>query len=253
MMLDKRSVELLCTEDGRYHLRFRCNSKVRCFITVMFFCLDTIGANRLTEIVCHEHYRSSSHLLEPGENFVYEQPPEAAVDTSSLGDYIYYKENSPQYPIVVLMERAEYCSEQVNKLFTYMTFTKPERPGQGLGVRVLKQRIEHGDRCFDLKEVFGISSHPAEGDAAGGSQGNADILSQTATNTVEESNECVICLTSAPEVTIIPCGHHCMCAECAAYVRESSQSEKCPICRGPILRLLHIPSTGDIPGGSGAQ
>ena len=91
--------------------------------------------------------------------------------------------------------------------------------------------MRHGG-CFGPMVLLGFAcfvvrrpSHHCvlcAGDAAGGSQGNADILSQTATNTVEESNECVICLTSAPEVTIIPCGHHCMCAECGACVFSPS-------------------------------
>jgi hypothetical protein len=49
---------------------------------------------------------------------------------------------------------------------------------------------------------------------------------------VYADNECCICLTSAPSVTLQPCRHKVLCHPC------SQELTSCPICRGPIDYLL---------------
>lgn len=46
--------------------------------------------------------------------------------------------------------------------------------------------------------------------------------------------DCVICLAAGRDTAIDPCGHISMCAPCATAVKE------CPVCRGPIGKLLKV-------------
>jgi len=45
---------------------------------------------------------------------------------------------------------------------------------------------------------------------------------------------CVVCMAKPEEVAVDPCGHLSMCEECASQVRQ------CPVCRGPIEKLLRV-------------
>ena len=51
--------------------------------------------------------------------------------------------------------------------------------------------------AYNMKEVFGLK----------------DVLN--ALEGEEEGNECLICLTNIKDTMIFPCGHLCLCRECA--------------------------------------
>ena len=48
----------------------------------------------------------------------------------------------------------------------------------------------------------------------------------------EDSEECIICFSENHEVVVVPCGHFCMCGDCADKIKKSSG--KCPVCRGDM-------------------
>lgn len=45
----------------------------------------------------------------------------------------------------------------------------------------------------------------------------------------EDSTDCIICMERDYDVVMVPCGHYCMCQECANKILSSTG--KCPICR----------------------
>lgn len=45
---------------------------------------------------------------------------------------------------------------------------------------------------------------------------------------------CVICMENPEEIAVDPCGHLSMCAECADKVQQ------CPVCRGPVEKMLRV-------------
>ena len=53
------------------------------------------------------------------------------------------------------------------------------------------------------------------------------------------ADECVVCLDGAPTHIFFPCGHQCVCAECAARVAELG-SGTCPLCKqeGGVCRVF---------------
>ena len=48
---------------------------------------------------------------------------------------------------------------------------------------------------------------------------------------VPDSLECIICMENMKEVMLEPCGHVCICRECAERMRLPSGRVKCPVCR----------------------
>ena len=50
-----------------------------------------------------------------------------------------------------------------------------------------------------------------------------------------EAPTCVICLEKPPIMACVPCGHKCLCEDCA-----TEEIQTCPICRAPITDYLRI-------------
>jgi uncharacterized protein YoxC len=63
-------------------------------------------------------------------------------------------------------------------------------------------------------------------------------ISSHTPNTTQPVESCNICMDSEITHAFIPCGHHCVCEDCANVV--FSQSKQCPMCRGNIMGILRI-------------
>lgn len=44
-----------------------------------------------------------------------------------------------------------------------------------------------------------------------------------------DDQKCVVCVTNPKEVIVLPCGHVCLCEDCALQIKSA-----CPVCRGDI-------------------
>ena len=53
---------------------------------------------------------------------------------------------------------------------------------------------------------------------------------------VPDSLQCVVCLGAEREVILLPCGHVCVCADCADTLL--SQGHHCPVCRATIASVM---------------
>jgi len=58
------------------------------------------------------------------------------------------------------------------------------------------------------------------------------------TKNVNSTEECVVCMSAAKSIAVIPCGHKCCCVGCADVLQTTFSS--CPICRAPIQDLCKI-------------
>jgi len=56
----------------------------------------------------------------------------------------------------------------------------------------------------------------------------------------EGKAECVVCQDNAASRAVVPCGHHCLCDECAGLLESSTTSRLCPLCRGVLTSTLKI-------------
>ncbi|RWR94741.1 putative E3 ubiquitin-protein ligase LUL4 [Cinnamomum micranthum f. kanehirae] len=88
-------------------------------------------------------------------------------------------------------------------------------------VKVIKQILWVNGVRYELRELFGIeNSAEAEFDDSG------------------PGKECVICMSEPKDTAVLPCRHMCMCSECAKVLRF--QTNRCPICRQPVEKLIEI-------------
>ena len=51
--------------------------------------------------------------------------------------------------------------------------------------------------------------------------------------------QCSVCLAEIAEVIIQPCGHVCICRDCADTIMENVD-RKCPICRGRMKKIQNV-------------
>ncbi|KAK4784628.1 hypothetical protein SAY86_018996 [Trapa natans] len=102
-----------------------------------------------------------------------------------------------------------------------ITHVKFEKEKSEYKARVLKQILWVNGMRYELQEIYGIGNS-VDGDVDGNDLGK----------------ECVICLSEPRDTTVLPCRHMCMCSSCAKVLRF--QTDKCPICRHPVERLLEI-------------
>ena len=52
----------------------------------------------------------------------------------------------------------------------------------------------------------------------------------------EEDPDCVVCMDQDYDVVIVPCGHYCLCKDCASIIQ--GDTGLCPICRGVINKVV---------------
>ena len=68
-----------------------------------------------------------------------------------------------------------------------------------------------------------------------------DTETSTIVTAPNAAAECVIYHTSPSLRAIIPCGHYCLCDDCAVtLVASSPAASLCPLCRGEIQNTLKI-------------
>lgn len=112
---------------------------------------------------------------------------------------------------------------------TYARLTK-EEDGE-IGLRIIKQKIWFKGEAYELQEIYGMERN-ARGGVVMGTPSTADGLEDV------DGNECVICMSAPRDTAALPCRHMCMCNGCASALK--TQTNKCPICRNEIEKLLHI-------------
>ncbi|XP_022767347.1 probable E3 ubiquitin-protein ligase LOG2 [Durio zibethinus] len=109
-------------------------------------------------------------------------------------------------------------SGAMNSQITQAVFEKEKGEYQ---TRVLKQILWVNGMRYELQEIYGI-----------GNSVDNDVDAN------DPGKECVICLSEPRDTTVLPCRHMCMCSSCAKVL--SCQTNRCPICRQPVERLLEI-------------
>lgn len=212
---------------GQFLVSFTFDATVPGSITVIFFAKEEFDCNIIP---------MKENLLQPvsipfkeGLGQKFRQPAGTGIDFSTFEEIEFLKEGEMEvYPLVVKAEatpdndksNSEYQKAAApNSQITQAAFEKKEN-GE-YHVRVIKQILWVGGVRYELQEIYGIGNS-VDNDFDGNDPGK----------------ECVICLSEPRDTTVLPCRHMCMCSGCAKLLRL--QTNRCPICRQPVERLLEI-------------
>ncbi|CAN6351112.1 unnamed protein product [Urochloa humidicola] len=155
------------------------------------------------------------------------QPSGSGVD---LGFFSLDELSNPSgevFPLVVYAEAypsPEEGGPSVKSTRAQITLAVLEKNNNDLRVKVVKQILWIDGVRYELQEIFGLVSSTEE-----------DVADADAD---DAGKECVICLSEPRDTAVMPCRHLCLCSECAKTLRF--QSNKCPICRQPVEKLMEI-------------
>lgn len=227
--LKKESLRVEKDEEnpGRFLVSFTFDATVTGSITIMFFAKE--GEDCSLTPTKENMLAPVTVPFEQGLGQKFRQPCGTGIDFSMFEESELTKEGEMEaYPLAVKAEAipvspsgsADGNPEGVatNSQITKAVFEKEKGEYQ---VRVVKQILWVNGIRYELQEIYGIGNS-VDNDFDGNDPGK----------------ECVICLSEPRDTTVLPCRHMCMCSGCAKLLRF--QTNRCPICRQPVERLLEI-------------
>ncbi|XP_074582839.1 putative E3 ubiquitin-protein ligase LUL2 [Curcuma longa] len=226
----KESLRLEPDEEnpGFFLVAFNFDATVAGSITVFFFAKESTDCE-LTATK-DDFLKPVTIQFKQGLGQQFRQPSGAGIDLSRFEEVDLMKVmDLDTYPLAV---KAEACPsmDQVatgenqkliipNSQITQALFEKKEN-GE-YQIHVVKQILWVNKTKYELQEIYGIGNS-TDNDTDGNDPGK----------------ECVICLSEPRDTTVLPCRHMCLCSGCAKVLRY--QTNRCPICRQPVERLLEI-------------
>ncbi|GAV66390.1 zf-C3HC4_3 domain-containing protein [Cephalotus follicularis] len=214
---------------GKFLVSFTFDATAPGSITVMFFAKEGVDCDLIT--IGDDLPKPVTISFPQGLGQKFRQPSGTGIDFSVFEDVELIQNGDAEvYPLVVKAEayppnqsKSEADSAQ-NSQITLAVFKKKDN-GE-YQVQVIKQILWVNRTRYELQEIYGIGNS-ADGDFDGNDPGK----------------ECVICLSEPRDTTALPCRHMCMCSGCAKVLRF--QTNRCPICRQPVERLLEIKVNND--------
>ncbi|CAM6089782.1 unnamed protein product [Calypogeia fissa] len=224
------------TVDGCVSICYLCKEKDQCSFTPQKPHLSTVA--RLP--------------FEKGLAQKFQQPSGSGVNLALFDERELAKEENSIYPLVVRTETLGKDPPANFSLYDELPIGAPvpkwvhcqttqaiiEKKDDGtFKVRVIRQTLWVEGRYYELQEIYGIEN----AGVGTGFDGN------------DAGKECVICMSEPRDTTVLPCRHMCMCSECAKMLRF--QTNRCPICRTPVDKLLEInvPKTDNYDDSYGAS
>ncbi|EOA30784.1 hypothetical protein CARUB_v10013928mg [Capsella rubella] len=241
--LKKESLRLEPDPDhpGRFLVSFTFDATVSGRISVIFFAKESEACN-LT--ATKEDILPPITLdFEKGLGQKFKQSSGSGIDFSTFEDVELFKATDTDiYPLAVKAEAAasgENAEEGLDsKKNAQITQAIYEKDKGEIKLRVVKQILWVDGTRYELQEIYGI------GNTVEGDDGSADDAN-------DPGKECVICLSEPRDTTVLPCRHMCMCSGCAKVLRF--QTNRCPICRQPVERLLEIKVHGNSGSGNNTR
>jgi len=177
---------------------------------------------------------ASCGTISPSIGATFESPRSMAFDFEPCQSFWKYNESQAScYPLVIVLSYELPLPERSNpeaekeaakpRTQHQYTYAELSMGSEGLlTVKPLKQRLQTVDgSLFEIEEIYGMEQH-VEGQVVD----MGDL----------EGDTCVVCMASERDTIVMPCRHLCLCGECADLLRR--QTNKCPICRTVIDRLV---------------
>lgn len=209
---------------GHFLVAFTFDAIVPGRVTIVFFAKEGDGCD--TTPVKESLLKPVTVQFQEGLGQNFRQPFGTGIDFSMYDETELLKQDEMvMYPLAVKAESAPVNQNgsdgnpgSMNCQITQAVFEKEKG---GYQVRVVKQILWVNGVRYVLQEIYGIGNSI---------DGNFDEN--------DPGKECVICLSEPRDTTVLPCRHMCMCTGCAELLRQ--QTNRCPICRQPVERLLEI-------------
>ncbi|CAG9328323.1 unnamed protein product [Blepharisma stoltei] len=213
--LHAQSVKLIQdpSSNSTYFITFSFDTRVDCTINAYFLAAEHFLEEGKIQYNCKDQRNSlpMSFNFGPGINQLF---PENFLKM----DFQKYTQaelgfvDSRYFPLVLEIKPQNISSSES----TLISF---RQSSDGYSPKIIQQRVQFGDKLYELKEVYG---------------------SPTNRNGIDEENQlCSICLEHRRNTIVIPCCHMCLCVRCGNFLRTQI-NKKCPICRTEADSLVKV-------------
>ncbi|EUD66761.1 hypothetical protein C922_02746 [Plasmodium inui San Antonio 1] len=226
--LRRKTLKIINHGNNVYLINFIFDALYDVEISIYFCCKEEFAENR-EAFYTPTKYPTVTNIYAKEINQIYMSSPSDAINLNLFDVNDLKCKPSYEYiiPILIVLRALGAPIPQAQYNFAYLQ----EEDGKDsvhcsdkYKLVLYKQKIQFGNRYFEVQEIFGIEKSKApQPDAV------SNFLS---------GRECVICLTEERDTAILPCRHMCLCNVCANVVRM--QNTKCPICRQDVRGLLQI-------------
>ncbi|KAD0851881.1 hypothetical protein E3N88_43628 [Mikania micrantha] len=225
--IKKETLKIEADEEnpGKFIVSFTFDATVACSITLYFFAKEEENCKLTT--VKPDSIPPLTLTFPQGLGQKFKQIPGTGIDLSAYDESELSNANETSvYPLAVKAEATPSLPDDKNRYpgvtNSQITDAVFEKVKGEFKARVVKQILWVNGTRYELQEIYGIGNSVD----SGGYDPN------------DSSKECVICLSEPCDTTVLPCRHMCLCNECAKVLRF--QTNRCPICRQGVERLLEI-------------
>jgi len=229
--LKKSSVHLtrVPEETNKYKIDFKFDCDKECLISVYFVAKESTEENSTVYTTVYNNSSCPAISFSPGMNQTFKLPDSCLLDISryKLEELMEEDEDHPKliHPIVILLETKNENDDKANVQSQSTICTLVKTGEDSFEIKVIRQKVTVDGVVYILQEIFGIDH-------------NHDAQDTMAEENLENTRECVVCMSDPKDTIALPCRHMCICSQCAEQLRY--QSNKCPICRQPFHSLLQI-------------
>ncbi|PKA60873.1 putative E3 ubiquitin-protein ligase LUL3 [Apostasia shenzhenica] len=198
-------------------------------ITIYYFAKE--GSNCTFSSIYDGFYKPKTIQFEKGTGKRFCQPSGHGIDLGFFELDDLSKTTSDVFPLVIYAEASQptVISDQADKSTStraQISLAVIEKSSNGdFQAKTIKQILWIDGERYELQEIFGLENSLKE-QVTGVADGD------------DMGKECVICMTEPRSTAVFPCRHLCMCSNCAKTFRL--QSNKCPMCRQPVEKLMEI-------------
>lgn len=228
----KNTIQLVPDEQNpdQHLVSFTFDAEVDGSVTIYYFAKE--GEKCSFSAIYADVYTPRKVPFQKGLGQKFVQPSGSGIDLGFFDlDDLSRPLNGDVFPLVVYVEACpppRLPDEQGGQLSAVanaqITLAVIDKNNNGsFQVKVLKQILWAENVRYELQEIYGIA--------------NSDET-EVGADAEDTGKECVICMTEPRDTTVLPCRHMCMCSECAKALTR--QSNKCPICRQPVEKLMEI-------------
>lgn len=244
MGIDTRSISLRQDTSDRnlYWLSLKYSTKEKCKISV-YYCATQIVNNEgmPTYFTIPDGLPSAGIVnVSKGISQDFEDEEQVCFDVEKYEGMPLFNYTINYYPCIISIEprkKTEYGDDGVSdyqNLITYCVFTI-DKSSNVLALKPIKQILIAFDMAFNLQQIYGIS------DALEDSKERTplDFLGGNFAEDIESSQQCVICLSEEKNTVVMPCGHLCVCKDCATAISKQ-RAPDCPICRKKVKSFVPL-------------
>lgn len=221
----------------QYWLSFDYDSTVDCTITVYYCAKEVTNAYRvpLYYTIPDTLPKGKEFELKKGKKKVFKDVDEACMNLKKYERMPIFKYSTQFYPLIITMQpksqkgkgKEETKGEEKQALFTYAMF-ELDKENHCIKVKPIQQRFMMGGSIYELQQIFGIADTVKKK----GEEGSAF-------DEEDEDSLCLICLSNQKRCIVMPCGHLCVCKDCALTLAQQPGAQ-CPICRNRVSTFVPL-------------